>query len=85
MTSTEVLLKQAEGLVHSNPMRAEELYKEILNLTGMLQQLTSLAALMKSPVNVDKEQSLRDQELALIKLAELYRDQKYAYHWLVVP
>jgi 26S proteasome regulatory subunit N6 len=29
-----------------------------------------------SAVNADKEQSLRDQESALIKLAELYRDQK---------
>jgi 26S proteasome regulatory subunit N6 len=38
----------------------------------MQQALTSNG----STTNADKEQSLRDQELALIKLAELYRDQK---------
>ncbi|OJA14274.1 hypothetical protein AZE42_08830 [Rhizopogon vesiculosus] len=70
MTSTVGLLKQAEDLAPSNPKRAEELYKQILNST--------VSTSNGSTVNIDKEQSLRDQESALIKLAELYRDQKDA-------
>jgi 26S proteasome regulatory subunit N6 len=41
MTSTEELLKQAEDFATSNPKRAEELYKQILNFTGMLEHQTS--------------------------------------------
>jgi hypothetical protein len=37
-----------------------------------------------SAVNADKEQSLRDQESALIKLAELYRDQKWGLQSLLL-
>lgn len=70
MTSTEDLLKQAADLASSNPKRAEELYKQILDSTASTSN--------GSAVNADKEQSLRDQESALIKLAELYRDQKDA-------
>lgn len=70
MTSTEDLLKQAADLASSNPKRAEELYKQILDSTASTSN--------GSAVNADKEQSLRDQEAALIKLAELYRDQKDA-------
>ncbi|KAG2135192.1 proteasome regulatory particle subunit [Suillus bovinus] len=70
MPSTQDLLKQAADLTSSNPKRAEELYKQILNSTA--------SASNGSAVNADKEQSLRDQESALIKLAELYRDQKDA-------
>ncbi|KAG2091044.1 proteasome regulatory particle subunit [Suillus discolor] len=70
MASTQDLLKQAADLTSSNPKRAEELYKQILNSTASTSK--------GSAVNADKEQSLRDQELALIKLAELYRDQKDA-------
>ncbi|KAG1725713.1 proteasome regulatory particle subunit [Suillus paluster] len=70
MSSTQDLLKQAADLASSNPKRAEELYKEILNSTGSTSN--------GSTVNAEKEQSLRDQEAALIKLAELYRDQKDA-------
>lgn len=36
-----------------------------------------------SAVNADKEQSYRDQELALIKPAELYRDQKWVLQSLL--
>jgi 26S proteasome regulatory subunit N6 len=36
MTSTEDLLKQAADLASSNPKRAEELYKQILDSTGTL-------------------------------------------------
>lgn len=70
MTSTQELLKQAADLASSNPKRAEELYKQILDSTASTSN--------GSAVNADKEQSLRDQESALIKLAELYRDQKDA-------
>lgn len=70
MTSTQDLLKQAVDLASSNPKRAEELYKQILDFTASTSN--------GSAVNADKEQSLRDQESALIKLAELYRDQKDA-------
>lgn len=58
------------SLASSNPKRAEELYKQILDSTASTSN--------GSAVNADKEQSLRDQESALIKLAELYRDQKDA-------
>lgn len=68
MTSTQELLKQAADIASSNPKRAEELYKQILDSTASTSN--------GSAVNADKEQSLRDQESALIKLAELYRDQK---------
>ncbi|KAJ8583149.1 PCI-domain-containing protein [Rhizopogon salebrosus TDB-379] len=70
MISTEELLRQAEGLLPSEPRRAEELYKQILN--------SAASTSNGSALNADKEQSLRDQESALIKLAELYRDQKDA-------
>ncbi|KAG2337230.1 PCI-domain-containing protein [Suillus weaverae] len=70
MTSTQDLLKQAADLASSNPKRAEELYKQILDSTASTSN--------GSAVNAEKEQSLRDQESALIKLAELYRDQKDA-------
>lgn len=70
MAFTQDLLKQAADLASSNPKRAEELYKQILDLTASTSN--------GSAVNADKEQSLRDQESALIKLAELYRDQKDA-------
>ncbi|KAG1827642.1 PCI-domain-containing protein [Suillus subaureus] len=70
MAFTQDLLKQAADLASSNPKRAEELYKQILDSTASTSN--------GSAVNADKEQSLRDQESALIKLAELYRDQKDA-------
>jgi 26S proteasome regulatory subunit N6 len=85
MSSTQELLRQAEDLAPSNPKRAEDLYKQILDSTGVFGHYTSwLLVLIMQPastsngsiVNGDKEQSLRDQESALIKLAELYRDQK---------
>ncbi|KAG2349288.1 hypothetical protein BDR05DRAFT_1019543 [Suillus weaverae] len=70
MTSTQDLLKQVADLVSSNPKRTEELYKQILDSTASTSN--------GSAVNAAKEQSLRDQESALIKLTELYRNQKDA-------
>jgi 26S proteasome regulatory subunit N6 len=64
MSTTKELLAQAETESKSNPQHAEQLYKKIL---------TSAAASTSSDPD-----SLRDQESALIKLGELYRDQKNA-------
>ena len=60
MSPTTDLLAEAEALGTANPQRREETYKEILEAS-------------KSTVNPDE---LRDQETALVKLGELYRDQK---------
>jgi len=60
MSSTADLLAEAEALGVENPERQEVIYKQILEAS-------------KSTVNPDE---LRDQETALVKLGELYRDQK---------
>jgi 26S proteasome regulatory subunit N6 len=61
MSSTTELLTEAEALGTDNPKRRETIYKQILEAS-------------KSTVNPDE---LRDQESALVKLGELYRDQRY--------
>jgi 26S proteasome regulatory subunit N6 len=63
MSSTAELLTEAEALRAENPKRGEEIYKQILDSS-------------KSTVNPDE---LRDQETALVKLGELYKDQKYVH------
>jgi 26S proteasome regulatory subunit N6 len=60
MSSTADLLAEAGALGTENPKRREAIYKQILEAS-------------KSTVNPDE---LRDQETALVKLGELYRDQK---------
>ena len=60
MSSTADLLAEAETLGVKNPKRREAIYKQILEAS-------------KSTVNPDL---LRDQETALVKLGELYRDEK---------
>jgi 26S proteasome regulatory subunit N6 len=60
MSSTADLLAEAETVAATNPKRREAIYKQILDAS-------------KSAVNPDE---LRDQETALVKLGELYRDQK---------
>ena len=60
MSPTTDLLAEAEALGTANPQRREDIYKEILEAS-------------KSTVSPDE---LRDQETALVKLGELYRDQK---------
>jgi 26S proteasome regulatory subunit N6 len=60
MSSTADLLAEAEALGGENPKRREAIYKQILDAS-------------KSTLNPDE---LRDQETALVKLGELYRDQK---------
>lgn len=63
-TSASTLLKEATAARTTNPKRAEQLYKQILEATTT------------GGSQADREQSLRDQEEAMIKLGELYRDQK---------
>ena len=60
MSSTADLLTEAVTLGVKNPKRREAIYKQILEAS-------------KSTVNPDE---LRDQETALVKLGELYRDEK---------
>ncbi|KIJ59727.1 hypothetical protein HYDPIDRAFT_32943 [Hydnomerulius pinastri MD-312] len=70
MPSNDALLKEAESVASTNPKRAEEIYKQILNSSASTSNGVSS--------NGDRDQSLRDQEGAMIKLAELHRDQKNA-------
>jgi len=60
MSSTADLLAEAESLGSKPLKRKEEIYKQILEGAN-------------TTVNPDE---LRDQETALVKLGELYRDQK---------
>lgn len=60
MSPTTDLLAEAEALGTGNPQRREDIYKQILEASN-------------STVNPDE---LRDQETTLVKLGELYRDQK---------
>ncbi|KAG5725428.1 putative 26S proteasome regulatory subunit rpn6 [Termitomyces sp. T112] len=64
------LLTQAEAAVTTNPAHAEALYKQILN--------EAAASASDELRNEESAQSLREQETALLKLGELYRDQKNA-------
>ncbi|KAF9269173.1 proteasome regulatory particle subunit [Marasmius fiardii PR-910] len=68
MSSTEELLAQADSASKTDNSRAESLYKQILSLPK------------PSPSEGDERlaQTLRDQETALVKLGQLYRDQKNA-------
>ncbi|KAF8056689.1 PCI-domain-containing protein [Lyophyllum atratum] len=70
MSSPSELLAQAEEASKTQPARAEALYKQILNDTA--------ASTSDESRNAENSQSLREQETALIKLGELYRDQKNA-------
>ncbi|KAI5980537.1 proteasome regulatory particle subunit [Pisolithus orientalis] len=62
MTTNQALLDEAKN---TNPARAEEIYKQILVSSA-------------SPSSVERDQVLRDQGNAMIKLAELYRHQRNA-------
>jgi 26S proteasome regulatory subunit N6 len=69
MSSTAELLAEAGAVSAENPKKGEKIYKQILNAS-------------KSTVNPDE---LRDQETALVKLGELYRDQKYVHSAFPLP
>ncbi|KAF9242024.1 proteasome regulatory particle subunit [Melanogaster broomeanus] len=68
MPSTDALLKEAESVASTDSKRAEEIYKHILSSSASTSNGTSSTG--------DRDQSLRDQEAAMIKLAELHRDRK---------
>ncbi|KAI9568264.1 PCI domain-containing protein [Boletus coccyginus] len=70
MSNNSVLLKEAESVAAANPKRAEQIYKQILGPATSTSKGTSSTG--------DRDQSLRDQEAAMIKLAELHRDQRNA-------
>ncbi|CDO75234.1 hypothetical protein BN946_scf184895.g14 [Trametes cinnabarina] len=65
MPSKEELIKEADST--TDPKRAEALYREIL-----------ASPISQHASTEEKESELRHQEAALIKLGELYRDQKNA-------
>ncbi|KAI0050854.1 PCI-domain-containing protein [Auriscalpium vulgare] len=62
MSNSTALLADAASATATNPARAEEIYKGILSASK----------------SSDAPEELRNQETALIKLGELYRDQKDA-------
>lgn len=68
MSSSAYLLTQTQSLTNSDPKRAEQIYRDILNAFG-----NDVAA---NTDDASKEQALRNQETALIKLGELYRDHR---------
>ncbi|KAI5985641.1 proteasome regulatory particle subunit [Pisolithus albus] len=78
-TTNQALLDEAKD---ASPKRAEEIYKQILVSTGPSlcsnPFTTDDFVPTASTSNVERDQVLRDQENAMIKLAELYRDQKNA-------
>ncbi|KAF9476159.1 PCI-domain-containing protein [Pholiota conissans] len=65
MASVADLFKRAE----SNSAEAESIYKQIL---------ATASGSSSTPRDGDQAQDLRDQEIALVKLGELYRDTKNA-------
>ncbi|KDR68658.1 hypothetical protein GALMADRAFT_256431 [Galerina marginata CBS 339.88] len=67
MSSVADILTKAKSSASTNPQEAEKLYKQVLASTT--------ASISKDD---DHAQDLRDQEIALVKLGELYRDQKNA-------
>ncbi|GLB39327.1 putative PCI-domain-containing protein [Lyophyllum shimeji] len=70
MSSPSELLAQAEQAAKTKPARAEALYKQILSETA--------ASTSDESRDAQASQALREQETALVKLGELYRDQKNA-------
>jgi 26S proteasome regulatory subunit N6 len=53
-------VREAQKLAKSDPRNAEEIYKEIIS----------------KPPSVTSDAAIREYEVALISLGELYRDQK---------
>lgn len=68
MSSTAELLTQAQSLSKTDPKRAEQIFRDILNASGN--------DAVAGSDDVSKERALKNQETALVKLGELYRDQK---------
>lgn len=68
MSSTAGLLTEAQSLSKTDPKRAEQIFRDILNASGN--------DAVAGTDDASKDQALRNQETALVKLGELYRDQK---------
>jgi 26S proteasome regulatory subunit N6 len=68
MSKTVDLLSEAQTLSKTDPKRAEQIFRDILNASGN--------DAVAGADDASKEQALRNQEIALVKLGELYRDQK---------
>ena len=64
---TSALLKEAQEARKTDVKRAEALYLQILDVNSQNAR--------KAP-HAQRERSLQDQETALVKLGELYRDSK---------
>ncbi|KAF8967234.1 PCI domain-containing protein [Flammula alnicola] len=71
MSDIAQLLTKAQESASSNPAEAEKIYKQILSNT-------TASTSKEPPRGDDHVQGLRDQEVALLKLGELYRDQRNA-------
>jgi len=74
MSNVKDLLAKAEAASTSNPKQAEQIYKQILAATS-----SSTANSNEPARDEEHAQGLRDQEVALVKLGELYRDHKCVY------
>ncbi|KIM37949.1 hypothetical protein M413DRAFT_448211 [Hebeloma cylindrosporum] len=72
MSSIAQLLEKAKASSSKNPKEAEGIYKQILSTAS------ASTSNGEPPRDDEQAQSLRDQELALVRLGELYRDQKNA-------
>ncbi|KAF5311217.1 hypothetical protein D9611_013042 [Ephemerocybe angulata] len=70
MATTQLLEKADAALAAKNVQEAEKLYQEVLSTSSDIDVHTTNASV--------QQQTLRDQEKALVKLGELYRDQKNA-------
>ncbi|KAG6329908.1 hypothetical protein ID866_9179, partial [Astraeus odoratus] len=87
MPTNEELINEADSVASTNPKRAEEIYKQVLASSGKhastnVCTLDSWAfagsASNGSSSNQERDHVLRNQENAMTKLAELYRDQRNA-------
>lgn len=59
------MLEEAQAARVKDPRRAEDIYRRILETSAQAQAPPS-----------ERDQILRDQETALLKLGELFRDQR---------
>ena len=89
MSPIAQLLGQAQASSSINPKESERIYKEVLaiasgearasgkDLRECLNHICSIHIIGEPRRDDEQAQGLRDQELALVKLGELFRDQKY--------
>jgi hypothetical protein len=68
------LIDQAAAESSSNPSKAEEIYRQILDSKART-VITFRTPPLHRDLRAEDEDGLRDQETALVKLGALYRDQ----------